>query len=207
GCRRGCTASQFCPACVQFAQANEGKRYNSGGGNETMPSVAKPAKQHDRMKQHAAEAVRSIDRLTVCGFKSISEERSIEIRPLTILAGANSSGKSSMLHAILLLKQTLEATYDAGPLRLDGPNVKFSTADQLLSRISRGHSLDTFHVGMRLNTGESFRTRFRKEYKTAFRIEGMDISWGLGELAFWPEMTEGEIVKTGITKGMDFAEE
>src|SRR5262249_7592471 len=84
---------------------------------------------------------------------------------------------------------------------------KFSTADQLLSRISRGHSLDTFHVGMRLNTGESFRTRFRKEYKTAFRIEGMDISWGLGELAFWPEMTEGEIVKTGITKGMDFAEE
>src|SRR5262249_17173986 len=142
-----------------------------------------------------------------CGFKSISEERSIEVRPLTILAGANSSGKSSMMQPFLLLKQTLEATYDAGPLRLDGPNVKFATAEQLLSRIDRGHSLDTFHVGMRLNTGDWFRTRFRKEHKAGFRIEGMDISWARGELAFWPGMTEAEIIKTGITKGMEFAEE
>jgi hypothetical protein len=35
--------------------------------------------------------------LTVNGYKSIAEERQIEIRPLTILAGTNSSGKSSMM--------------------------------------------------------------------------------------------------------------
>ncbi|MBI2950785.1 hypothetical protein HYY27_01755, partial [bacterium] len=35
--------------------------------------------------------------ITVSGFKSISREQSIEIRPLTILAGANSSGKTSMM--------------------------------------------------------------------------------------------------------------
>src|SRR5712692_6968479 len=87
-----------------------------------------------------------ITRITVGGFKSIVQEQSIEIRPLTILAGANSSGKSSMMQPLLLLKQTLEASYDAGPLLLQGPNVKFTSADQLLSRLGRGRSLDAFQV-------------------------------------------------------------
>src|ERR1700726_1505431 len=86
--------------------------------------------------------LRAIAEITVAGFKSISDEQCIEIRPLTILAGANSSGKSSMMQPLLLLKQTLEASYDPGPLLLNGPNVKFTAADQLLSRIERGRSLD-----------------------------------------------------------------
>src|SRR3954466_7053363 len=92
-----------------------------------------------------------ITEITVSGFKSISDEQGIEIRPLTILAGANSSGKSSMIQPLLLLKQTLEASYDPGALLLNGPNVKFTSTDQLLSHIGKGHSLDTFHVRMRLN--------------------------------------------------------
>jgi predicted ATPase len=35
---------------------------------------------------------RAITEIQVAGFKSISKEQRIEIRPLTILAGANSSG-------------------------------------------------------------------------------------------------------------------
>ena len=82
--------------------------------------------------------------ITVAGFKSISDEQKIEIKPLTILAGPNSSGKSSMMQPALLLKQTLEAPFDAGPILLNGPNVKFTSADQLLSRIGKGQSLDSF---------------------------------------------------------------
>ena len=67
-----------------------------------------------------------ITRLTVAGYKSIEQEQSIEIRPLTLLAGANSSGKSSVMQPLLLLKQTLEAAYDPGALLLNGPNVKFT---------------------------------------------------------------------------------
>ena len=54
--------------------------------------------------------------VTVAGYKSIYKEQSIEIKPLTILAGANSSGKSSIMQPLLLLKQTLEAGYDPGSL-------------------------------------------------------------------------------------------
>jgi hypothetical protein len=33
-------------------------------------------------------------RLLIAGFKSIREEQAVELRPLTLLAGQNSSGKS-----------------------------------------------------------------------------------------------------------------
>ena len=68
--------------------------------------------------------------LSVGGFKSILDEQTMEVRPLTLLAGANSSGKSSMLQPLLLLKQTLEAQYDPGPLLLNGPNAKFTSVSQ-----------------------------------------------------------------------------
>lgn len=72
----------------------------------------------------------AITTLSVAGFKSILDEQTIEIRPLTLLAGANSSGKSSMLQPLLLLKQTLEGQYDPGPLLLSGPNAKFTSVSQ-----------------------------------------------------------------------------
>src|ERR1700677_3222550 len=78
-----------------------------------------------------------ITRIAVEGFKSIAERQEIEIAPLTILAGANSSGKSSIMQPLLMLKQTLEATYDPGPLKIDGPNVTFSRNEEFLSRVKK----------------------------------------------------------------------
>jgi hypothetical protein len=75
-----------------------------------------------------------ITRIAVEGFKSIVNRQEIEIAPLTILAGANSSGKSSIMQPLLMLKQTLEATYDPGPLKIDGPNVTFTSHEQYRPR-------------------------------------------------------------------------
>jgi hypothetical protein len=149
----------------------------------------------------------AITEIRVAGFKSLSEEQRIEIRPLTILAGANSSGKSSIMQPVLLLKQTLEASYDPGTLLLNGPNIKFTLAEQLLSRIGKGHALDTFQVGMRLNTGGDMQIRFRKEHTRGFRSEQMEISKKGRRFILWPKMTHAEIVKTGITQGRDYSAE
>ena len=78
-----------------------------------------------------------ITRIAVKGFKSISKRQSIDIAPLTILAGANSSGKSSIMQPLLLLKQTLELVSDPGPLWVGGPNVKFTSSDQFFSRAAK----------------------------------------------------------------------
>lgn len=76
----------------------------------------------------------AISAISVRGFKSLARESRIEVRPLTILAGANSAGKSSIMQPLLLLKQTLQASYDPGPLLLNGPNTRHTSFDQLISR-------------------------------------------------------------------------
>ena len=87
-----------------------------------------------------------ITKITVKGFKSIAAECAIDIRPLTILAGANSSGKSSIMQPLLMLKQTLEAPYDPGVLLIDGPNVQFTEAKQFLSKSTAEKRADRFQV-------------------------------------------------------------
>ncbi len=107
-----------------------------------------------------------ITKIVVKGFKSIAEECAIDIRPLTILAGANSSGKSSIMQPLLMLKQTLEAPYDPGPLLIDGPNVQFTEAVQFLSTLPARKKADYFQIQIEilehgLGLG-SVQTVFRK---------------------------------------------
>lgn len=84
--------------------------------------------------------------ISVAGYKSISAKQRLEIRPLTILAGANSSGKSSVMQPVLLIKQTLEAPYDPGSLLLNGANVQLTSADQLLSKQSESECAKAFSI-------------------------------------------------------------
>ncbi len=97
-------------------------------------------------KQETPRFKRGITHIRVKGFKSITQEQEIAIRPLTILAGANSSGKSSMMQPLLLLKQTLDVAYDPGALWLNGPNVKFTSKEQFLSH--RDNPEHSFSAGL-----------------------------------------------------------
>ncbi|MCH8960196.1 MAG: AAA family ATPase, partial [Bacteroidetes bacterium] len=103
-----------------------------------------------------------ISAISVRGFKSLANACRLEIRPLTILAGANSSGKSSAIQPLLLMKQTLDATYDPGPIRLDGPNVRFTSAAQLLSNIASGQSSREFEIGIEIGKGLKFEGTYRQ---------------------------------------------
>jgi predicted ATPase len=58
--------------------------------------------------------------LTVERFKSYKASTRIELAPLTIVLGRNNSGKSTLIQALLLLKQTLAEVRPEVPLRLDG---------------------------------------------------------------------------------------
>lgn len=88
------------------------------------------------LKKSAKNANRAdyLQKLTICGYKSITKPTTIAFGGLTVLAGVNSGGKSSLIQPLLLLKQTIEATHDPGPLKIDGPNVRFSELDQFFSK-------------------------------------------------------------------------
>lgn len=112
----------------------------------------------------ASEEIRldTISEVAVKGFKSLAERTAIPIRPLTLLAGANSSGKSSAMQPFLLLKQTLEASFDPGPLLLDGPNSHFTTAGEFLSQA--GCSERATYLTIEIRTKRSALTRFGFEW-------------------------------------------
>lgn len=78
-------------------------------------------------------------KISVEGYKSISEKRTIDISGLTILSGANSSGKSSFMQPLLLIKQTIENDFDAGSLMLDGSNVKMTDSSQIISKVANNN--------------------------------------------------------------------
>lgn len=46
--------------------------------------------------------------LRVKNFKAYRDSKDVPLKPLTFIVGANNSGKSSLLHAVLLLAQTLD---------------------------------------------------------------------------------------------------
>ena len=50
-----------------------------------------------------------LTRLRLENFKSWQDTGDITLRPITGFFGANSSGKSGLIHALLLLKQTADA--------------------------------------------------------------------------------------------------
>lgn len=59
-------------------------------------------------------------KISIYNFKSIGSLVKYEMRPLTILSGTNSSGKSSFIQFLLILKQTLEDNSRDRVLKLNG---------------------------------------------------------------------------------------
>ncbi|MBE9143720.1 AAA family ATPase [Planktothrix mougeotii] len=114
------------------------------------------------------EKFEGITKISVGGYKSIANPCSIEIQNLTILSGANSSGKSSIMQPLLLLKQTLEATYDPGALLLNGSNVRFTSTEQFFSKLSSTKRYKDFFVETEINQSSSIRFEF---YKTSKGID------------------------------------
>lgn len=58
--------------------------------------------------------------ISLKNYKCFKELNNLEIAPLTILCGVNSSGKSSILKSLLMLKQSFENDSDLNSLSLNG---------------------------------------------------------------------------------------
>jgi predicted ATPase len=137
----------------------------------------------------------TIKTIAVQGFKSIIDRQEIEVRPLTLLAGANSSGKSSIMQPLLLLKQTMEAPADPGALLLDGPNVRFTQAGQLVSQISGRNPANEFSVSVELSNQENLEVVFKRERGMGFDVASMTYRDDNQPLRVVPGMEHDEIVK------------
>lgn len=67
-------------------------------------------------------------------FKAFAGPETIPIRPITLIYGPNSSGKSSILQSLLLLKQTLEEADSSTPLLPKGKLVDLGNYREFIHR-------------------------------------------------------------------------
>ena len=78
---------------------------------------------------------------TVKGFKSIYDETTLALSPLTVFAGANSSGKSSLIQSILLTAQTLQSTMYPRSVILNGHIIRLGAFDDIASVKGEDHAV------------------------------------------------------------------
>jgi predicted ATPase len=71
------------------------------------------------------------------GFRCFTEPTRVTLGPLTVLAGANSAGKSSMIRALLALMQSEQQPME-GHVRLSGEWVDIGSFRQALSYARAG---------------------------------------------------------------------
>lgn len=88
-----------------------------------------------------------LTQLTIENFKSFGVSTSLALAPLTLLAGANSSGKTSIIQSVLLIKQTLQYAPTARPIALNGPLIKLGDFRDI-SNVNR--SQDFIRIGWKL---------------------------------------------------------
>ena len=128
----------------------------------------------------------------VTGFKSIERKIQLNFNRLTLLGGANSSGKSSIMQPLLLLKQTLEAEYDVPTFALDGASVKFDNREQLLSRGARHMTF-----GLQASSGSSISVTYTPSQARgrAFDIAGQSFVAEGRRFLMRPTMTSEQVCR------------
>ncbi len=157
------------------------------------------AKQKKSKNDIQKDQNKGITVISVQGFKSLANESRIEVRPLTILAGANSSGKSSIIQPLLLMKQTLEASYDPGPLLLNGPNAKFTSVNQFISRLQKNSDSQKFSIAIE-NAERNFILKnvfsFKKDQMVEIREMVIGEIEGKRVVYLRPNQSSGDLVNS-----------
>ncbi|QTA87143.1 AAA family ATPase [Desulfonema magnum] len=75
-----------------------------------------------------------ISEYQITNFKSFAGPATIPVRPVTLIFGPNSSGKSSLLQSVLMLKQTLDEAGEETPLLPKGSLVDLGNFREFVYR-------------------------------------------------------------------------
>ena len=115
-----------------------------------------------------------ITKWTVSNFKSINKEASLDLAPLTLFAGPNSSGKSSVLQSMLLVSQTLANKVGSRSVVLNGSLTRLGQFDDLRSYNEED---DKITIGWECRPAEGLRRTIREKVRFSNRMiygQGID---------------------------------
>jgi len=135
-----------------------------------------------------------ITKWKVFNFKSVRKETELEFAPLTIFAGANSSGKSTFLQSILLVAQTLSHKVSSRSVVLNGAFTRLGQFDDLRSSDS---GIDQILIGWSCKPEEAaypdlFRTGEAMRLRSFYSRLGQSLSQVGCEIVFDAESTASQ---------------
>ena len=139
-------------------------------------------------------------------FKSVSDEE-IELSPLTILVGPNSSGKSSLLQSILLMVQAAQSIEGGENFSLNGSLVSLGGYAEVVSALQRRSS--GFEIGGKLALGSDASVDGRRRLGLASEgpVDNFVVDWDVG-FRGTPEHEPGSTIvqKVSLATGGDVAD-
>ena len=107
-----------------------------------------------------------MESISVKNYRSIAESGEIELKPLTVILGKNSAGKSSFIRLFPLLKQTLERKI-SDTLLWYGDYVDFGDFQNTVSRDNPDKPIE---IAFSMMTYNGFYGRYpRKNDKMGFK--------------------------------------
>ena len=106
-----------------------------------------------------------IQKIRLNNFKCFCDSGEIEIKPLTVLCGINSSGKSTIIKSLLTLKQTHDKARNKQGLILNADYVKNGTFDDVVYK----NTGDQFSIAIKHKIEKV--TKFDKRSKIEIKIK------------------------------------
>jgi predicted ATPase len=144
--------------------------------------------------------------ITLSSFKSISRAEPLELSPYSILCGSNSSGKSSLIQAILMLSQTFGSRFEQDSVVLNGHLVRLGSFRDIKNYTERSSEIK---VGFKLeNPPHHYGLVGLKsiEFEIGFGDASAKSKWIDAETNFHPPINKIEVRLHRVIEGVEKSE-
>ena len=119
-----------------------------------------------------------LENISLENFKGFKNLDNLKVKPITILCGTNSCGKTSILQSILLLKQTLESQYPNQILLLNGRFVNLGSFENIIFEKNLENPL-VFEFTFKLNNEDEESPNYRNTIQLRRLLIDFDPQIGL----------------------------
>ena len=119
-------------------------------------------------------------------FQSIRETKTLDLKPLTIFSGPNSSGKSAVIKSLLMVAQSLGSSAREVPLVLNGKYTQLGEFDHILHHGSDPPEITLGFVIKQQERDIQVRTRIKKD-ETPTSLTSMQV---VDSIVFWGNRAE-----------------
>jgi predicted ATPase len=114
-----------------------------------------------------------LTRWTISNFKSIREPVTLDLAPLTIFSGINSSGKSTFIQSILMVAQSFMAGVSAEPIALNGHLIQLGKFEDVLHA---GNESSPMEIGIEYLPGDRGTLAFDIETRLVSRTRRYSVA-------------------------------